>query len=67
MKHSSGWIIKGEIHEDYYTWVNYFEAEHPKYGKVWGDFEFEVYADSEKAFVDFYKNHQPQSWDYMDI
>jgi hypothetical protein len=65
--HKSGWTITGEITEDYNVWVNSFEAHHPKYGKVWGDFESEVYADSEEAFADFYKNHTPESWDYSDI
>ena len=65
--HPSGWTIKGEVHEDYYEWVNSFEAEHPVFGKVWGDFENEVYADSEEGFADFYKNHAPEAWDYGDI
>lgn len=65
--HASGWTIKGEIHEDYYTWVNGFEAHHPEYGRVWGDFEEEVYADSEEGFNHFYENHTPEPWDYGDI
>lgn len=65
--HTDGWTIKGQIHEDYYYWVNEFEAHHPKYGKVWGDFEKEVYAQKRKGFIDFYKKHTPQSWDYGDI
>lgn len=36
-------------------------------GKVWGDFEYIVYADSEEAYEDFYKNHPPEEWDYWDI
>lgn len=63
----SGWIIFGEIKEDYYEWINYFEASHPIFGKVWGDFEDIVYADSEEAYEDFYKNHPPEEWDYWDI
>ena len=65
--HGSGWTITGEIHEDYYKWVNDFEATHPKFGKVAGNFEKEVTADSEEAFEDFWKNHQPDAWDYGDI
>lgn len=65
--HPDGWTIKGMVHEDYYMWVNDFEASHPKYGKVWGNFEDEVYADSEKGFRHFYKNHTPDEWDYGDI
>ena len=65
--HEDGWTIKGEIHEDYYTWVNEFEATHSKYGRVWGDFESEVYADTEEGFKDFFEKHPPQAWDYGDI
>lgn len=66
-EHPDGWIISGEVHEDYYEWVNEFEAHHPTYGKVWGNFEEEVYAESEEGFQHFYKNHTPVAWDYGDI
>ena len=66
-KNESGWEIKGEIHEDYYEWVNEFEAEHPKYRKVWGDFETEVHADNEEGYKNFIENHPPEEWDYWDI
>ena len=66
-KHKDGWTIKGEICEDYFVWVNKFEAKHPEYGRVWGDFEDKVYADSEKGFQDFYNNHTPEAWNYGDI
>jgi len=65
--HEDGWTITGEIHEDYYEWVNDFEAVHPVYGRVWGDFEKEVYADNEEGYQNFYKNHTPEAWDYGDI
>ena len=65
--HDSGWTITGEIHEDYYFWVNYFEANHPKYGKLSGDYEEEIIAESVEAFEHFYKNHPPHRWDYNDI
>ena len=65
--HKSGWTVGGYVHEDWYVWVNEFKATHKKYGKVWGDFEEKVYADSEEGFQDFYKNHPPSSWDYWDI
>jgi hypothetical protein len=65
--HESGWTITGEIHEDYYEWVNDFEATHPTFGKVWGNFESVVHADSEEGFAHFWKNHEPTAWDYMDI
>lgn len=66
-EHASGWVISGEIHEDWYEWVNEFEATHPDFGRVWGNFEEVVYADSEEAFEHFYKNHPPNEWDYWDI
>jgi len=63
----SGWTIIGEIHEDYFEWVNEFEAYHKKYGVVYGDFEIEVFATSEEAYNHFYKHHKPKVWDYGDI
>jgi hypothetical protein len=66
-KHEDGWTISGEIHEDYYVWVNDFEAVHEKFGRVWGNFETEVYADSEEGYNDFYSKHTPNAWDYYDI
>lgn len=67
LTHSGGWTITGVVHEDYYEWVNDFEASHPVFGKVWGNFENEVLADSEEGFADFWKNHEPEAWDYQDI
>lgn len=63
----SGWTIDGEIHKDYYQWVNEFSATHPEYGRVWGDYESVVYADSEVAFNHFVKHHPPDEWSYLDI
>lgn len=65
--HADGWTITGKVVEDYYYWVNEFWAEHPTLGKVWGDYEHEVVADSEEAFNDFYAKHPPHAWDYGDI
>lgn len=65
--HDSGWTITGEVHEDYYVWVNDFTATHPIYGSVSGDFEQEVEADSEEGFAHFWANHEPNAWDYWDI
>jgi len=65
--HSDGWTIIGRVCEDYYTWVNYFRAEHPYWGRVWGDFEIEVFADFEQGYNDFIKNHAPEEWNYWDI
>lgn len=65
--HSDGWTITAEIHCDYYSWINEFEATHPIYGFVKGDFEVLIEASSREAFEHFYKNHQPNFWDYYDI
>jgi len=65
--HEDGWTITAELHEEYYVWVNAFDANHPIYGHVWGDFEHEVYADTEEGFNNFYLTHCPEQWDYMDI
>lgn len=65
--HPDGWAITGAISEDYYVWVNGFEATHPMFGRVEGDFETAVFASSEAAFADFYEKHQPSAWDYYDI
>ncbi len=64
--HSNGWTILGYVQEDCYQWVNKFEAEHFKFGRVWGDFEDVVSADSEEGYQDFYRNFPPESWDYAD-
>lgn len=65
--HSSGWTISGKLRTDWFVWVNEFEATHLQYGRVWGDFEVEVEAESEEGFAHFYKNHPPNAWDYGDI
>ncbi len=65
--HDSGWTISGEIHEDYYVWVNDFVATHPTFGRVEGNFESLVFASSEESFQDFYHKHPPSPWDYGDI
>jgi len=63
----TGWTISGEVREDYFYWVNAFEATHPVYGVVKGDFELSIEATSREAFDHFYKNHPPVDWDYADI
>jgi len=61
-----GWFVEGEVHEDWYEWVNEFSATKGRW-KVWGDFEHTVYATNEKAYNDFIKYHEPNEWDYWDI
>ena len=63
----SGWTIEGEVVEDYYEWVNEFTATHPVYGKIEGNFEIEVEAESQEALDHFLEYHEPQVWDYWDI
>jgi hypothetical protein len=63
----SGWTIDAEVQEDYFKWVNYFEANHPKYGEMRGNFEKKVVAESKEAYDHFFKHHEPDSWDYWDI
>lgn len=62
----NGWTVTGEVYEDYYKWVNYFEA---KKNKQWvkGDFEDCIECSSLKAFDDFLQLHKPDEWDYWDI
>lgn len=65
---ASGWHITGDIHEDYYEWVNEFRAVHT--GKMWhvyGDFEGLIKASSPEALEDFLKHHPFTEWDYYDI
>jgi hypothetical protein len=64
---SSGWKITGYIMTDYYAWINDFEANHPVYGWVKGDYEDVIHAKSKKAYEHFVKNHPPEEWDYKDI
>ena len=65
--HADGWLITGYITEDYFYWVNAFEANHPAFGRVWGDFEELVCADSIEAYEAFIASHGPTTWDYWDI
>ena len=66
-ENDSGWTITGQVVEDYYEWVNYFEAVHAAYGELKGDFEHEVTAESQEAYDHFIKNHPFAVWDYYDI
>ena len=65
--HDSGWTISGFISEDWYYWVKNFEAEHPTFGRVHGNFEDTVVAETQAAFEAFYASHPPHVWDYADI
>lgn len=63
----SGWTIEGDVHEDWYEWVNYFEATHPVLGWVKGDYEDCLTGSSKKALKHFMENHPADEWDYFDI
>ena len=63
----SGWTIEGIVYEDYFEWVNYFEASHPDFGWVKGDYEIELTGKSKKALEHFMSNHPAYEWDYYDI
>lgn len=65
--HQDGWTISGTICEDYYTWVNDFEATHADLGFVKGNFESQVEASSQEAYEHFIERHPPYEWDYYDI
>src|ERR1700747_840826 len=56
----SGWTIKAKIQRDYYEWINYFEAEHETYGKLYGDYSNIIYAKSKEAFEHFHTHHYPE-------
>ena len=66
-EHSDGWVISGVVREDYYEWVNDFEAHHAVFGHVSGNFEVQVVADSEAGYQHFIAHHTPNHWDYWDI
>lgn len=67
-EHEDGWIIKGEVKEDYYEWVNDFYAGNTKtFDWVYGNFEEKVYASSQEAYNLFIKKYPPTAWDYGDI
>lgn len=63
----SWWTIEGLVLEDYYEWVSDFVATHPIYGKIEGNFESEVTAESQKALDHFLEHHHYSEWDYYDI
>jgi hypothetical protein len=66
-KHVDGWEIAGLIHnEDWFYAVGAFEAKHPEFGVVYGDFEKTVKATSAKGFFEFIAAYPPIVWDSND-
>lgn len=60
--------LYAEVHEDYYTWINFFVAVFDD-GINWvvGDYESVVYASNEETVKVFEKNIIIDEWDYFDI
>ena len=65
--HDDGWTISGRVVEDWFIWVSEFQASHPIFGSVCGDFNQIVYSDTHEGYDDFLKNHHPSEWDIRDI
>lgn len=70
-QNKNDWFFKAKIQEDYYQWINFFEATHPKYGKIFGDFEIGIHypKENKEALNDFLEKtfQYLNLWDYMDI
>ncbi len=50
--HGSRWTISATLNDgDGFSWINEFEATHPVYGYVKGDFDILVIASSEIGLV----------------
>jgi len=64
---STGWTVIGEVHEDYYKWINDFEAYKGKECYVKGDFENIIETSSLKALDVFLSHYTVNEWDYYDI
>lgn len=66
--HDDGWTIYGFIHNDWYSWVTNFGAEHEKYGRVWAhEIDDGIHADSKEAFDNFISSHPTRIFDHGDI
>jgi len=62
-KHPSGWKISAKINEDYILFISDFKASHPHYGKLYGDYDKIIYAESDEAYNHFIENHPPDMHD----
>lgn len=64
----AGYTIYARIHEDYYTWINFFVCVSDNNKDfIVGDFSKTVVASSEKFFDKFMKNTKVTVWDMGDI
>ena len=52
-----GWSIMTAINKNNATIKGTFEASHPIHGRVHGNFENAIYADSEEGYANFVLNH----------
>lgn len=70
-QNKNDWFFKAKIQEDYYQWINFFEASHSKYGKIFGDFEIGIHypKENKEALNNFLEKtfQYLNLWDYMDI
>jgi hypothetical protein len=64
--HKDGWTIRGEIHNDWYSWVEDFVATHPENGAITREGN-EVTAPSKQVWDTFVKRHPLTPFDYGDI
>ena len=65
--HDSGWTITAKVKKYNFLWVSYFEASHPVFGNIKGDYEYGIKSESEEAIDHFYKHHPPHAWEYGNI
>lgn len=67
LEHKDGWTISAIIEYDYYVWIESFRAYHPKYGKIYGDLNNLIKAESIEAYEHFIKYHPIKKFDLHDI
>lgn len=65
-EHTS-WTIIGNCIEDWFYWIDDFEAHHPTHGIIFGSFNKNVYAESKECFENFVSSHHYEEWDAGDI
>jgi hypothetical protein len=61
-----GWTVYAPVHEDYYSWIESFEA-YKNDEWVIGDFNYIVYSSSKAAFDDFTRHFRPTIFNSGDI
>lgn len=61
-----GWTVYAPVNEDYYSWIESFEA-YKNDEWVVGDFDYIVYSSSKAAFDDFTRHFRPKIFNSGDI